>query len=492
MRPDSRLPLIAAPLLLALAVRVAVGGQPAFTTDDAYISLHSARHLFETVDPSFIGARPMHGATSPLHVFLLAAVMALRVPPLWAVEIVTWVGATLYLGGAATLITRRVPSSTWRAALMALAALLSYTPMHLSNGQETPFAMAAVMWTLVWLDDDAPERYRLPVLAGTLVWLRPDLLVLASLVLLARWRTAPAMRVRDTALVTAGIAAWAGVNLVLVGSPIPNTIRAKSEFFAFYGFPWWFNTIVAGTRLWWFVKYTGPAVAGILWCFSRRNDRLIGLALVATILALGMQSSIVLDHNFFRYLHPLACTAVMAGFTSLVAVRRGWLPVALVAISLAAIAVMAPERWRDYRRSQTVVVGMQGEIADWVNAHAPTATILIHDAGLLSEHTHARLVDMVGLKMPAATALHRQFTGPTQGRGRGEALARLACETHPTLYVAFNVWDQLFRLTKGLEAHGWTVSEVFHRELQALTGPQRFTLYRLTPPTGCSDESGLP
>lgn len=490
VRTDPRLPLVVAPLALALGVRIAIGGQPAFTTDDAYISLHSARHLLETVDPSFIGSRPLHGATSPLHVFVLAAVMAARIPPLWAVELVTWVGASLYLLGAATLVCRRVPSAPWRVALMLLTAFVSYTPMHLSNGQETPFAMAAVMWTLVWLDDDAPGRVRLPVLAGLLVWLRPDLLVLTLLVLVTRWRSAPEARRRDALLTMAGIAAWLVVNSWTIGSPVPNTMMAKSEFFAFYGFPWWFNTIVGGTRLWWFIRFTGPAVVSLVWCFSRPNDRLIGVALLVTILALGVQSSIVLDHNFFRYLHPLVCTAMLAGFTVLVS-SRPRTALAVVSASLLAIGVMAPERWRDYRRSQVVVVDLQGAIAGWINANAPDATVLIHDAGMLSEFTRARLVDMVGLKMPAATVLHRRFTGPTQGRGRGDALHALACETQPTLYVAFNTWEQLFRLSDGLRTHGWGVNEVFHREIQALTGPQRFTLYRLTPPASCPAGDGL-
>ncbi len=79
-------------LLVAAAVRITLGGVATFPNDDAYIALHSARHLTLAEDPSYPGASPLTGATSLLHVLVLAAALQ-AVPPLVALEAVAWIGA---------------------------------------------------------------------------------------------------------------------------------------------------------------------------------------------------------------------------------------------------------------------------------------------------------------------------------------------------------------------------------------------------------------
>ncbi|MEQ1728189.1 MAG: hypothetical protein ABL982_07380 [Vicinamibacterales bacterium] len=480
------------PLFCAVLLRIAIGGAPVFPTDDAYISLHSARHLGEAADPSYTSSKPMTGATSPLHVFVLSAVMRAGVPPLWAVEGVTWLGAAAYLAGMASLILRRVSSKRDRILLMALASIVCHTPMQLANGQETGWSMAAVTWGLNWVDTDARTRWRLPVLAGIMPWLRPDLLVFSAALVVQRWRSARDRFFLDAGVTAFLVAAWLLADEHFVGALVPNTLTAKRHFFAVYALPWHFIALMVVYRSIQFVGATGPAVIGLIHALREEADRLAALSFIAVYGAIGLSAAIALDHNFFRYLHPLGVPAIIAGLCAMSAARQAlpafwksiW-PLFLAASVLYAV-VYLPRRWGDFRRAQVVFAGMQGSVAKWLNANAPDAVVLVHDAGFLSEFTRTRLVDLVGLKTPRAAALHRSITGPSAGADRPEAIHRLACETRPDFYVAWNQWETRFELTSGLQKYGWSTTPVMSNEVASPNGPQRVSLYRLTPSRRCA------
>ncbi len=492
--PDRRdwLPLFLTPLLCAVLLRILIGGAPVFPTDDAYISLHSARYLAETTDPSYSGSAPMIGATSPLHVFVLFAVMRLGVPPLWAVEAVTWVGAAAFLAGAASLICRRTADRRDRVLLMALASIACHTPMQLANGQETGWSMAAVIWGLNWVDTDNRTRWRVPALAGVMPWLRPDLLVFGAALAIQRGLSSRESIPRDTAITGLLVSAWLAANAYFVGALVPNTLTAKKYFFAIYAMPWQWIALITIHRSIRFIAATGPAIVGLGYAFRVRADRLAALSFVAVLAAIGASAAIALDHNFFRYLHPLGVPAIIAGLCAMSAARqtlppfwRAIWPLLLTASVVYAVAFI-PLRWGDYRRSQTVVAGMQGEIATWLNANAPNAVVLVHDAGYLSEFTNTHLVDLVGLKTQRAAALHRSITGPSAGVNRPEAVHKLACEMKPAFYVGWNWWETGFELTSGLQEFGWSTTPMVREEIASPIGPLRFTLYRLNAPVPCA------
>ena len=98
--------LAGVPLLVAATVRIAIGAPTAFPTDDTYIAIHAARHLFTGIDPSYPEGAGLVGVTSPIHVVALWLVMRV-LPPLWAAELLAWAGAASYLFAAATYICAR-------------------------------------------------------------------------------------------------------------------------------------------------------------------------------------------------------------------------------------------------------------------------------------------------------------------------------------------------------------------------------------------------
>jgi hypothetical protein len=279
-----------------------------------------------------------------------------------------------------------------------------------------------------------------------------------------------------------------GIYWALTGFLMPNTIEAKREFFAYYSRPLWLNVVVGGVFLWSWVTRLGPAVIGIVAGFAPSRDRVVAWAFVGLIAGLTVSGPNVMEHNFFRYLQPLSMPLAVAGLCGLTpARRRAWL-----AASAVWAACWLPTMALDWTLSQRIVVEGQRSVVAWLDAHAsPSASVLVHDAGLLSEETDLRLTDLVGLKTPQATELHQEMTGPSQGVRRPEAIHRLACRTAPEFYVAYNGWEQVFNLTDGLKAFGWDPAPVHAHRVPRPEGELIFTVYRLGRSVQCDHQGTL-
>ena len=122
-------------------------------------------------------------------------------------------------------------------------------------------------------------------------------------------------------------------------------------------------------------------------------------------------------------------------------------------VSTAAVVRLEPRAMAEAatRRSETV--------AGLVKQNA--RRVLLHDAGYLAYSGAVPVgIDMVGLKTPRAAALHAQYTSPSCGTRRGEALEQLARETSPTHLVIWEPWDNFFHVSESLRRAGWRVSRV--------------------------------
>jgi len=103
------------------------------------------------------------------------------------------------------------------------------------------------------------------------------------------------------------------------------------------------------------------------------------------------------------------------------------------------------------------VVGWRGNTqhnilsgCDWCNANLePGARILLHDVGCMSFATSFPLIDIVGLKSPAAVEKHRQLTYPSAGSGRQAAIDAIASETSPDYAVILDGWDDIYAIKAG-------------------------------------------
>ena len=88
-------------LLAALLHRILLGS-PVFPVDDAYITLHNAQVLHWGHDPNFAGTPALAGATSAVHLALVALLMFALSPPvaLWAA---LWMATLAYALGLVQL-----------------------------------------------------------------------------------------------------------------------------------------------------------------------------------------------------------------------------------------------------------------------------------------------------------------------------------------------------------------------------------------------------
>jgi hypothetical protein len=116
--------------------------------------------------------------------------------------------------------------------------------------------------------------------------------------------------------------------------------------------------------------------------------------------------------------------------------------------------------------------------AAWVRANVPPGQpVLIHDAGVISYASDAKLVDVVGLKTPSAIAEHLRFTLPSGGARRAEAVAEIAKRSGVRYAVILD--DRAFwaDIGKDLVQHHWRLDLV-----RAPVLPYSYAIYKLTPP----------
>jgi hypothetical protein len=161
-------------LVLAAAV-LAAAAWPLrhYTTDDTYIHLRYAVNLIEHGEFSFNPGEDTYGATSPLWIFLLAALLKLGLGPAAAARTAGILSGILVVLLADAIITRLTFRRFWKiAALLVITAdawLLRWT----FSGMETPLATAALLlllWPLVSGRDMGWGLTREPLWQRYLAW----------------------------------------------------------------------------------------------------------------------------------------------------------------------------------------------------------------------------------------------------------------------------------------------------------------------------------
>ncbi|MFO7655313.1 MAG: hypothetical protein R6X25_16050 [Candidatus Krumholzibacteriia bacterium] len=238
-----------------------------YTTDDTYIHLRYAENLLERGEFAFNPGVLTYGATSPLWVLGLAALLALGVPPSTAPALLGLMAAAGALLLFDAILTRLPFRSSWKFWLLLLAAADVWFLRWARSGMETPLSglvLLLLLWPLVaerlpggWLavDPGRPAGQGPPLWHRYLAWgvasglaalVRPEFLLMAPLALpwllwFEYYRASDAggrpgrLRARPHRLVVAAVAGWllaAGPWLVYArlafGRWLPGTVAAKS------------------------------------------------------------------------------------------------------------------------------------------------------------------------------------------------------------------------------------------------------------------------
>jgi hypothetical protein len=481
---DTRL-LIAVLLVLVLAAiaQAALTATPIFPLDDAYITLHNAQVLRSGHDANFPGVPALTGATSLVHlslVWLLGTCM----PIVWASWSVSWLAILLLAAGVCRLAAfARMP---WHLSvpLLVVALCAADAPYQLLNGIETGLAMAAITWAWVFTLEPALQRSRwLPVLAGSMPFVRPELGLLSLLLLLTAARAEPSgARLRrfalDTGLALACAALGMLAYLIDTGLPWPQTMSVKRVFFAEGCQALPAKLELFGTGVYAFVARLNLTALGLpLFARAAADTRRTAALFIAGFLGAYLFTFPgAVHHNLHRYLYLLLPFCVV-GLVLACMPSGGYARVAGILVRAAALGALLglPRTVNAYRHGWALTEYELAGVAQFVARSVPTQeVVLVHDVGYISTVVQNPLIDAVGLKDPRAARLHAQLTWPSCGAQRVRAIHELALERHARYFVVLSLWDALFSLSAGMRALGWTLEPLRH-------GPVAYQVYRLTP-----------
>jgi hypothetical protein len=485
---ESRSTVPGACALVTVAVFAAVccaTGGIAFPNDDAFINLHNAQVLRLGHDENYRGVPALVGATSGAHLALLLLLEQFIQPDTLALFVLGILSAVAYVLGVFYV---SINSGCYRleAALIALGALIfAGSLFEFLNGMDTGLAMAAVAWNIKLLTDKK-RTFWLPILCGIMPFIRPELSFLSvgsMLILFLERGSSASFKISAAAAAVLSAVPFLLWYWIDTGSLVPNTIGAKMYYFA-ERYESWSNKLTLAIMA---ISTIVIASFPLFLCLRFVQPRAVRLMLF--LFALVFLGSYIwrfpggLLHNGGRYLYifaPIILFGVACGLSTFRKQTLSLIRISVLFLPLA-FGVQGVDYW-------TRIAGYRQSLADlvsWMNEHLPAGTtIMVHDAGYVAYAGHFPLVDMVGLKTPAAMDFHKRLTYPSVGQLRSSAIEGIAREFKPQYFVVLQEWNQNFDLVRGLRDKGWTVQEVYAGRAPSPTpAADIYHLYELTPPT---------
>ncbi|MEN9682244.1 MAG: hypothetical protein RLZZ627_2137 [Pseudomonadota bacterium] len=467
-------------------------GQPQYPLDDAYIVQHAAQGLLTGEETRFVGAKPIDGATSPIHLLLVTS-LSLLLPIAWSQWVIGTLAVFAYLLGIMRLAHQSGLSPILSWLLILLSILMGLTLQQLMNGLETTLAMAAISWCLIVFRDPIPH-HPARVLIGALPFVRPELGALSAL-LLFRWMLYAysfGLVKNELPRVISTLVTGSAIPILFIlatgGHLFPETASAKAYFFAEGCLPLGQKLTIATLSLLGFYGSLGLAAIGFAGLVISPSSRM-GLGFICVFFfAFALKLPGALTHNWFRY-PSLLMPFLIAGWIELLAISHGKMVLIsriLLGASLLWAIIGLPKNWSEYQRGIQISRIELAGVSDWIDQNLGKEEILlIHDAGYISLKGSQPLVDLVGLKTPSSIEIHKNLTWSDCTRNPA-AIDFIARRNRATYFVVLDEWDEIFHLTDALRATGWEVNRA-----DTGRGPTHYKVYHLAPPTTISKQREL-
>jgi hypothetical protein len=204
-----------------LAARLWLGPH---TADDAYIAFRYARNLAEGAGFAYNPGEPVLGASSPLHVLLLAAAARLGADlpsAAFGLSLLADAGSIVLLASLLARLGHPVAS-------LVAAGLFALMPRALAagvSGMETSLYVLAVLAAFAFQARE--RRAAAAAAAGLAALLRPDGLLVA-VVLLAGALARRRLPLLEAAIVAAIVLPWVATATWLFGGALPQSVVAKA------------------------------------------------------------------------------------------------------------------------------------------------------------------------------------------------------------------------------------------------------------------------
>jgi len=457
---------IAAGLGLALAALVGLVASLVFVLapdtnrpifDDSYISLTYARNLAEIGKLSFDGETWSTGATSPLHVVIMAVPIALGIDP-FSVSLGVGILSHALLAVGVYLLGWAVFRSRLAALIGAFAiSTAGLAVLDSGGGLETSLFMALLALSMAsYLLNGSPRgRLVTGVLIALLVWTRPEGALMLPAILAYRWidraegETLSEYIADGARLALPGLFAGGTIALfsLLVNGTLTGTGSAKWRFFQDDEQPLADKISIASDQIGILAGTVTPLVVLAALVARRKETVLFALFWVPVLIAYVLLFPGGLNHYFYRYQHPvLPMLAVLAGggaayLITLALSHRDYAVKGLVAAGLVVALVpiaMQYEHWRDVyaQASRETLNELEAMALDLNSIVAPDETLAAHDIGALGYFAEFALLDMVGLVNDEVIPFHE-----------GHDFITYFNQAEPDYLLTFPDWDlSFFRL----------------------------------------------
>jgi hypothetical protein len=411
--------------LLAAGITYRLG----FPLDDAWIHQTYARNLIEYGEWSFIPHQPSGGSTAPLWSVLLAPGFLVGLSPLpWAYLLGSVILVVLGLFSEIAVRSLAVeynPKLPWVGLFIVMEWHLVWAA---ASGMETLLSGFLVTLILIMLALGVRNYLLVGLLIGLSVWVRPDLATLLGPALFVIILKGAKNRIRLTGIfmlmIGFGIilAFYLFFNLLIAGTPFPNTFYAKqAEYAVLQEVP--FLTRFSNIAL---LPMIGAGIillpGSIFLTLDRIRKRdwaiLSGMIwFLGYIILYAARLPVTYQHG--RYLMPAMPIYFIWGFAGMFMIgtkisKFRWKQVLMTAWHLSTgIALFA--FWllgaRAYATDVAVIESEMVPAAMWVSKNLPPdALVAAHDIGALGFFAPRKLLDLAGLISPEVIPFIRDET----------------------------------------------------------------------------------
>lgn len=389
-----------------------------FPLDDSWIHLTYARNLAIYGEWAFQPGRPSAGSTSPLWTGLLSLGFFFKLAPyIW-----TYLLGTLLLWGMGLVgeaVVRSVSPAyqtnfPWVGLFLILEWHMAWSAV---SGMETLMHALLITIVLGMMMSGSRRFLTLGLLTGLSVWVRPDGITLLGPVvvyilvtdnpMIKRWKDLSQFIIGFGSL----LVPYLLFNLVLSGTPMPNTFYAKQAEYA----AWQARPLIARFGELSLQFMAGPSVAllpGAIGWFVislRKRDwgTLAGMVWFAGYLYLYIERLPVYQHG--RYIMPAMPIFFVWGLCGLIiftasinmsrlhwSVSTGWtILTAILGLTFWLIGA------KTYAEDVSLIESEMVTSAKWVAKNVPAdEAIAVHDIGALGYYDNHTLIDLAGIITP--------------------------------------------------------------------------------------------
>ena len=389
-----------------------------FPLDDSWIFQTYARNLAASGVWAFLPGEISGGSTSPLWTIMLSVGYLLHIPHfVWTFGmgiLVLWGIAYFVEGKIRKLIVSYKNAFPWIGFLIIFEWHFTWAA---ASGMETLLFSGLVLWVLFSLIEESPQFFKIGILIGISIWIRPDALTLlgpAFMVAILE-KSDTKKRVKNIGKIIIGFGGVFSLyllfSLALAGTPWPTTFYAKqAEYIILSNRS--FSERLGNLFLQLLVGVGSILFPGFILMINNSIQKQKWGYLASFLWILGMlfiyawRLPVVYQHG--RYVIPcmlvfisFSCIGMMDYFQKThqdwrLVIEKTWkIGVGLILIIFWGYGAVV------FARDVAIIESEMVESANWVNRNIPEdAIIAAHDIGALGFFGNHRIVDLAGLISP--------------------------------------------------------------------------------------------